>query len=230
MAAVVALGAAGAAGAATALLVESDPPAPAVPAPTQSVAADPAGRLTLQDAIAAVEPSVVLIRSGSSQGSGTVVTDRGLIVTNEHVISGQTEAQVETADGRIIPAQVVASDAESDLAILRPASPAGSGVSLADEPDAGLRQGDQVFAIGSPFGLKNSVTVGVVSALRRINGRPLIQTDAPINPGNSGGGLFDLRGRFVGVPTEITSLVPGNVGIGHAVTVERVKTLLDQVQ
>jgi len=88
-----------------------------------------------------------------------------------------------------------------------------------------------VFAIGSPFGLRNSVTSGIVSALRTRGrlGLSLIQTDAPINPGNSGGGLFDLRGRLVGIPTSIESPIQGNVGIGYAVPASRVRALLDRV-
>jgi S1-C subfamily serine protease len=88
-----------------------------------------------------------------------------------------------------------------------------------------------VDAIGSPFGLQNTVTAGIVSALGRPGraGQPLIQTDAPINPGNSGGGLFDLRGRLVGVPTSIDSPNGANVGIGFAVPVERVRGLLAKV-
>ena len=89
-----------------------------------------------------------------------------------------------------------------------------------------------MFAIGSPFGLQGTVTVGVVSAVNRTgdSGMPMIQTDTPINPGNSGGGLFDLRGRLVGVPTSINSPVPGNVGIGFAATTENVRRILESVK
>jgi serine protease Do len=91
--------------------------------------------------------------------------------------------------------------------------------------------GDTVFAIGSPFGLQNTVTAGVVSALRRRGrgDRLLIQTDASVNPGNSGGGLFDLRGRLVGIPTSIESPIHGNVGIAFAVPAARVKAFLTRV-
>jgi S1-C subfamily serine protease len=125
----------------------------------------------------------------------------------------------------------VAQDASDDLAVIRPAGAAGPGAALADEPAGGLRLGDTVFAIGSPFGLQNTVTAGVVSAIGRPGrgGQPLIQTDAPINPGNSGGGLFDLRARLVGVPTSIDSPNGANVGIGFAVPVERVRGLLARV-
>jgi S1-C subfamily serine protease len=130
-----------------------------------------------------------------------------------------------------VSAVVVTSDERQDLAILRPTQVVGPGARLAREPDAGLRIGDSVFAIGSPFGLRDTVTAGVVSAVGRTggNGVPMIQTDAPINPGNSGGGLFDLRGRLVGIPTSIAAPIPGNVGIGFAVPASRVQTLLDSV-
>ena len=194
--------------------------------------ADPnGGGLPLPDAINAVEPSVVLIRGDQAQGSGVVTAPRGLVVTNEHVIRGESTVTVVTADEREVQATVVYSDAASDLAVLQPVGAPGPGVTVAPEPDQGLRQGDQVFAIGSPFGLQNTVTVGIVSALGRTGerGQPVIQTDTAINPGNSGGGLFDMRGRLVGIPTEIRSPVQGNVGIGFAVTAQRVREVLDRV-
>lgn len=187
---------------------------------------------SLQDAIASVASAVVQVRTGDGQGSGVVTSPRGLIITNEHVAGADgNEVMVVTADNRRVPATVVASDAANDLAVLRPKGSVGQGARIAPEPDAALRVGDQVFAIGSPFGLMNTVTVGVVSAVSRAGGtgRPMIQTDAPINPGNSGGGLFDLRGRLVGVPTSINSPVPGNVGIGFAVTADQVRRILESV-
>lgn len=208
---------------------ESAPVATNKPVSTSDTA--PSGLLSLPAAISTVEPSVVQVQASGSQGSGVVVSPRDLIVTNEHVVSGQTTVSIITADNRQIQAEVVATDSDSDLAILRPVGPPGPGVQMADEPDGGLRQGDTVFAIGSPFGLRGTVTSGVVSSLGRTGdrGQPVIQTDAPINPGNSGGGLFDLRGRLVGIPTEIRSPVPGNVGIGFAVTTAPIKALLTTV-
>lgn len=227
--AVVALGIAAGAGAVVTQLVSDDTPASTGNIPVKSTADD--GKLSLPNAIAAVEPSVVEVQGSTSQGSGVVVSPRDLIVTNEHVISGETTLTVITADNRQIQAEVIATDTNSDLAILRPIGPPGPGVQMAPEPDGGLRQGDTVFAIGSPFGLRNTVTSGVVSNLGRLGdrGQSVIQTDTPINPGNSGGGLFDLRGRLVGIPTEIKSPVPGNVGIGFAVTTAPIKKLLDSV-
>ncbi|MEW6583510.1 MAG: trypsin-like peptidase domain-containing protein, partial [Actinomycetota bacterium] len=228
--AIAALAAAGGVGALTATLVRD--PAPATDTTgNRPVSTTPTGLLSLPTAIATVEPSVVLIQGGAAQGSGVITAPRGLIVTNEHVVSGETTVTVITADERRIPARVAYTDPSSDLAVLQTTEPPGPGVAVADEPDAGLRQGDQVFAIGSPFGLQNTVTVGIVSALGRRGerGQPVVQTDTAINPGNSGGGLFDMRGRLVGIPTEIRSPVEGNVGIGFAVTAERVRDVLDRV-
>ncbi len=177
-------------------------------------------------------PAVVQVQSSSGQGSGVIVEPSGLVVTNNHVVRGDSTVTLVTSDDRRVPATVVAADERQDLAILRPEGAVGRGAELADETDAGLRQGDRVFAIGSPFGLQGTVTAGVVSAVGRTNeeGVPMVQIDAPINPGNSGGGLFDLRGRLVGIPTSILGPISGNVGIGFAVPVSRVKAMLDSVQ
>lgn len=200
--------------------------------------------LTIQQAVALTEPSVVGVEVPGGQGSGVIIWPNNLIVTNFHVISGgragaeATDARlpdrvtVITADDRRLTAQVVATDARADLAILETVTETGlGGVRLSDGPDAGLVQGDTVFAIGTPFGLQNTVTSGIVSAVGRVNpdGIPTIQTDAPINPGNSGGGLFDLKGRLVGIPTSIGSPIPGNVGIGFAVPANRVAKLLEKL-
>jgi S1-C subfamily serine protease len=171
------------------------------------------------------------VRTAAGQGSGVVLQPRGLVVTNHHVVRDDRSVVLITADDRQVPARVVVDDPSQDLAILEPSSSAGPGAYLAQEPNGGLRIGDAVFAIGSPFGLQNSVTAGVISALNRSGqgGVPMIQTDAPINPGNSGGGLFDLRGRLVGIPTSIAAPISGNVGIGFAVPATRVAELVDRV-
>lgn len=221
----------GIAGAATTYLLDDSPSPQAQSAQVNASSEMPAGG-SLQDAIAAVDGAVVQVRAQGGLGSGVVTSPRGLIITNEHVAGARgDDVMVVTADDRRVPATVVMSDASRDLAVLRPQGEVGQGVQIAPEPDAALRPGDQVFAIGSPFGLQGTVTVGVVSAVNREgdNGTPMIQTDAPINPGNSGGGLFDLRGRLVGVPTSINSPVPGNVGIGFAVTADQVRRALDSV-
>lgn len=228
---------AGAAGGIVARAIDEDPPSTAVvEQPNGSPDAPPiapptTAELPLQDAVTLASPAVVTVRTATGQGSGVITSPRGLVVTNEHVIAGSDGATVITSDGRRVPADVVRADARQDLAILRPSQVVGQGARLAPEPGAGLRPGDTVFAIGSPFGLESTVTAGVVSNVgrSRAGGVPMIQTDAPINPGNSGGGLFDLRGRLVGIPTSIGSPIPGNIGIGFAVPVSRVDTLLTQV-
>lgn len=206
-------------------------PAPVVetPAAISTPSTSSGGNDSIANVVAQATPSVVQVQSSSGQGSGVIVEPSGLVVTNNHVIRGDTTVTLITSDERRVPATVVSADERQDLAILKPEGTLGRGAELADEADGGLRQGDRVFAIGSPFGLQGTVTAGVVSALGRTNeeGVPMIQIDAPINPGNSGGGLFDLRGRLVGIPTSILGPISGNVGIGFAVPVSRVRTMLD---
>jgi putative serine protease PepD len=225
---------AGGVGALTAELVGDDAPAePQVaetPAVTATPQAAPGAEPDLANAVQRVQTSVVQVRTtAGSQGSGVILAPSGLIVTNNHVIRAGGSVSVVTSDGREVPAEVVEADPRQDLAVLRASGAVGQGALLAEEPDGGLRQGDRVFAIGSPFGLQNTVTAGVVSAVGRTNqeGVPMIQIDAPINPGNSGGGLFDLRGRLVGIPTSILGPIPGNVGIGFAVPASRVRELVE---
>ncbi len=190
----------------------------------------------LQSAISRVQGSVVEVRVPSrgflqsgSQGSGVVVRPTGLIVTNHHVVGNAERVEVITASGQSITAHVIERNEGEDLAILRPVSTAGPGVDLVDDSSGPPRNGKTVFAIGSPFGLQNTVTAGVVSAFRTDNGRPVIQFDAPVNPGNSGGGLFDLDGRLVGIPTAIRTPDSGNVGIAFAVPSSRVRALLARI-
>lgn len=189
----------------------------------------------LQTAIRKVQSSVVEVKVnlgyGGSQGSGVIMAGSDLIVTNNHVIDGATgKVEVITAAGQSIPAEIVAKSPSEDLAVLRPDTSAGPGVALSDDSSGPPSSGTSVFAIGSPFGLQNTVTAGVVSAYRNDNGMPLIQFDAPVNPGNSGGGLFDLAGAMVGVPTSIRSPVEGNVGIAFAVPASRVRAILATVK
>ena len=204
----------------------------ATASPPPASQALPNSATSLTDAVRTASPSVVAVRSSFGQGSGVIVDDRGLVVTNHHVIAGDSTVGIETADGRLVSADVVADDPQQDLAVLRPVDDVGPGATIASEPNGGLVVGDQVFAIGNPFGLRNTVTSGIVSFVDRPadGGTPMIQTDAPINPGNSGGGLFDLRGQLVGIPTSIRAPIQGNVGIGFAVPVSRVSALLRRVQ
>jgi serine protease Do len=166
-------------------------------------------------------------------GSGVIVSKDGLIVTNHHVIRNARTARVELPDGRSYEATYVGGDPDSDLAILRVPAQNLPYAELGDS-DA-LKVGQLAIAIGSPFGnmLEGpSVTVGVVSALRRTLQGPgapiegLVQTDAPINPGNSGGALLDSSGRVIAINTAI---IPHAQGIGFAVPVNRVRDVLEQV-
>jgi putative serine protease PepD len=230
---VAALALAGGTGALVGGLVSDDEgaPAPAAETPTAAPSTPPAvgADADLASVVARVRSTVVQVRTtAGSQGSGVILDPSGLIVTNNHVIEAGGSVSVVTSDGREVPAEVLEADPRQDLAILRPQGAVPQGAELAEEPDGGLRQGDRVFAIGSPFGLADTVTAGVVSAVGRTNreGVPMIQIDAPINPGNSGGALFDLRGRLVGIPTSIIGPIPGNVGIGFAVPASRVRELV----
>lgn len=205
-------------------------PAASADNPTRPVAAsDGSGGPRLQDAVRTAGPSVVEVRAGFGQGSGVIVEPQGLIITNYHVVRGQTRVEIRTASGASLPAEVVNTDEFQDLAVLRPAGDAGPGIPLVDASSGTPEIGAPVFAIGSPFGLQNTVTAGVVSAFRDDDGRPVIQFDAPVNPGNSGGGLFDLEGRLIGIPTSIKSPIPGNVGLGFAVPASRVREMLARV-
>lgn len=160
-------------------------------------------------------------RRTQSAGSGVVVdAGNGYIVTNNHVIDGADEISVGFSDGRTLQAELIGRDPQVDLALLRVAADNLVAIQFADS--AALRVGDFVVAIGNPFGLNQTVTSGIVSALGRsglgIEGyEDFIQTDAPINPGNSGGALVDLRGDLVGINTAIYAPSGGNVGIGFAI-------------
>ncbi len=225
---------AGVAGGLTVKALDDDPAAPVAEQTTEATTTRTALEMPQSDdlatAVARVSPTVVQVQTDAgSQGSGVIVEPSGLIVTNNHVIRGADRVTLLTQDERRVPATVVTADQRQDLAILKPDGPVGRGAELAGE-GAALDQGDRVFAIGSPFGLQNTVTAGIVSNTGRVNpqnGVPMIQIDAPINPGNSGGGLFDLDGRLIGIPTSILGPISGNVGIGFAVPVSRVRALLD---
>lgn len=168
-----------------------------------------------------------------SAGSGVILdADEGIVITNNHVIKGADEVQVSLIDGRTFVAEVKGTDPELDVAVLQIDAEDLSDVTLADSN--GLEVGDFVVAIGNPFGLGQTVTTGVVSALGRtglgIEGyENFIQTDASINPGNSGGALVDLSGRLVGINTAIIAPAGGNVGIGFAIPVHMVEASMAQI-
>ena len=160
-------------------------------------------------------------RESSGLGSGVIVSADGFILTNNHVIDAADQIEVALNDGRKFPARVVGRDPESDLAVLR-IDGAGELSPLTFAPNESLRVGDVVLAIGNPFGVGQTVTMGIVSGLGRstlgINTfEDYIQTDAAINPGNSGGALVDIEGNLVGINTAIYSNSGGSLGIGFAI-------------
>jgi len=168
----------------------------------------------------------------SSLGSGVIVSPAGYILTNHHVVEAADEIEVALPDGKKLLAKVVGNDPDTDLAVLRVNADKLPAISfgLSDE----LRVGDVVLAIGNPFGVGQTVTSGIVSALGRsglhINTfENFIQTDAAINPGNSGGALVDARGDLVGINTAIYSRSGGSMGIGFAIPVSTAKMVLEQI-
>lgn len=172
-------------------------------------------------------------RVQQSLGSGVVLdAENGYIITNHHVIDGAHEIAVNTYDGRTLQASLVGSDPETDIAVLKVEQDNLRALPLSDS-DA-LRVGDFVVAIGNPFGLGQTVTSGIVSAIGRsglgIEGyEDFIQTDASINPGNSGGALVNLRGELVGINTAILSKSGGNVGIGFAIPINMAREIMSQL-
>ncbi|RFC62354.1 DegQ family serine endoprotease [Fulvimarina endophytica] len=161
-------------------------------------------------------------RIESSLGSGVIVDPSGLVVTNNHVIADADEVRISFADGREFETEILLKDAKVDLAVLRIEGGEGTFPTVGFGNSDGLEIGDLVLAIGNPFGIGQTVTNGIVSALARTHLSPgdpgvFIQTDAAINPGNSGGALIDMRGRLIGVNTAIFSKSGGSNGIGFAI-------------
>ena len=170
-----------------------------------------------------------------SLGSGVLIDPSGLVVTNNHVIEGADQVKVSLADKREFEAEIVLKDARSDLAVLRIGDKRErfAAIDLADS-DA-LQVGDVVLALGNPFGVGQTVTHGIVSAVARTqvgitDYQFFIQTDAAINPGNSGGALVDLSGRLVGINTAIFSRSGGSQGIGFAIPVNMVRGVISSAQ
>ena len=168
----------------------------------------------------------------SSLGSGVIVSTSGYVITNHHVVEAADEIEVALADGKKLLAKVVGNDPETDIAVLRVNSENLPAITFGSS-DA-LRVGDVVLAIGNPFGVGQTVTSGIVSALGRtglgINTfENFIQTDAAINPGNSGGALIDASGNLVGINTAIFSRSGGSMGIGFAIPVSTAKVVLEQI-
>jgi serine protease Do len=171
-------------------------------------------------------------RRENSLGSGFIIDPAGIVVTNNHVISGADDIDVTMTDGRTFPAEIIGRDEATDLAVLRIASDDPLPAVTFGDSDS-LRIGDWVLAIGNPFGLGGSVSLGIVSAMNRnIGAGPydsFIQTDAAINRGNSGGPLFDLAGNVVGVNTAILSPSGRSVGVGFAIPAATAETIVSQL-
>lgn len=169
----------------------------------------------------------------SGLGSGVIVSPEGLILTNNHVIEAADGVEVALNDGRKFEAKLIGRDPETDLAVLKIESAAPLSAITLSAPES-LRIGDVVLAIGNPFGVGQTVTMGIVSALGRTRlgistFENYIQTDAAINPGNSGGALVDANGHLVGINTAIYSRSGGSLGIGFAIPVSLAQTVLEQI-
>ncbi len=188
--------------------------------------ADPLFKFFFGDQPPEEEPS-------SSLGSGVLVSPEGLILTNHHVISDADSIDVALSDGRKVKAQVIGSDPETDIAVLKiEAKQLPTPITLGKVES--VHVGDVVLAIGNPFGVGQTVTSGIVSALGRdhvgINTfENFIQTDAAINPGNSGGALIDTRGNLIGINTAIYSNNGGSMGIGFAIPINLAKQVMESI-
>ena len=178
-------------------------------------------------------PDVPRERISQSLGSGVIVdAEAGYVLTNNHVIAGADDISVTLSDGRNFEAEVIGTDPDTDLAMIRIPAEGLQALPFADS--SRLRVGDFVVAVGNPFGLGQTVTSGIVSALGRTGFRGLefqnfIQTDASINPGNSGGALINLRGELVGINSAIFTPSGGNVGIGFAIPSAMARHVMDQL-
>ncbi|MEU8249245.1 trypsin-like peptidase domain-containing protein [Nonomuraea sp. NPDC048916] len=215
-------------------------------------------QLTVAEVAEKVQPSVVMIQGSTGEGSGVVLSDDGLILTNNHVVAGAGQGggqmTVKFSDGKTAKASVVGTDPATDLAVIKAEGMSGLIAATLGDSDQ-LKVGDAVLAIGSPLGLDGSVTAGIVSALDRtltVGGEQeqqlppgwgqrgqagqattiggAIQTDAAINPGNSGGALVDAAGRLIGINTAIaTGGGTGNIGVGFAIPINTAKQVSDQL-
>lgn len=167
-----------------------------------------------------------------SLGSGVIVSREGFVLTNSHVVDGVSEIQVTLNDGRTVPGKIVGADPETDLAVVRIAATGLTPITFGQSDQ--VRVGDIVLAIGDPFSVGQTVTMGIVSAVGREIGAAnpfgsFIQTDAAINPGNSGGALVDVNGNLVGINTLIYSRSGGYQGIGFAIPVGLARRVMEQI-
>lgn len=214
---------------------------PAVSAPVELPQANAPSAGAQQGSVAAaaasVLPGVVSVRAGRATGSGFAIDQQGHVVTNAHVVEGARDVSLVLSNGRRVDANIIGVDANNDLAVLQVTGNVEGLRALTLGRSSQLRVGDPVLAVGSPLGLEGTVTAGIVSAVDRQarfgdngNRQSAIQTDAAINPGNSGGPLVNAAGQVVGVNTAIatmgTSSRSGNIGIGFAIPVDRMTTIV----
>jgi len=177
----------------------------------------------VEDLVAGAIDAVVMVEAGQSRGTGFFVAPT-LVITNAHVVGQHASVTLRLEGGAAVAARVERLSPETDLALLRVPSPRPASAVLPLGSSRGLRAGQEVIVIGSPLGLRNTVTRGIVSALRNANGVLLVQTDAAINPGNSGGPLLDRQGRVIGVAT----LKQGDAeSLGFAVAIDHAQALID---
>lgn len=224
---------------------ESKPEGPVRPAALEPTAAP----FDFRAAAKKVNPSVVSIdrynrvqtsffsdetrETETGQGSGVIIDKTGIIVTNNHVVEGAEKVKVRLNDNRTLTAKVLGTDPRSDLAVIKIDAPNLSPIELGQANS--VEVGEWVLAVGNPLGFANTVSVGVVSSLKRsvpVGGNGLvdaIQTDAAINPGNSGGALCDDQGRLIGINSAIATPSQGSVGIGFAIPIDRVKTVASDI-
>jgi S1-C subfamily serine protease len=223
-------------------VVRIDATPPTLPTPADPLEAES----TLEALYEQVLPGVVSIQTGQSEGSGFVFDSDGHVVTNQHVVEGTSEVEVAFASGFKAYGTVIGSDADADIAVIKVDAPADQIHPLAIGDSSTLNVGEQVVAIGNPFGLSGTMTLGIVSALGRtqtahidpesggsFSTADIIQTDAAINPGNSGGPLFNLQGEVVGVNqsirTESFNGTTGNAinsGVGFSISINLVKRIV----
>jgi len=214
----------------------------------QGVSANSDGSADWQAVAATVSPSVVAINvqvaQGEAAGSGVILDAEGHILTNNHVVDGAQQVSVLLADGRIYEAQVVGTDATTDLAVIQISDPPADLAPATLGTSGDLAVGESVMAVGNPLGLDNTVTTGIISALDRpvtassetsanTTVTNAIQIDAAVNPGNSGGPLFDSQGLVIGITSSIATLSggseSGSIGLGFAIPIDLAATIANQL-
>jgi S1-C subfamily serine protease len=184
-----------------------------------------------------VDRFFMMQREAEGSGSGAVLDQQGHIITNYHVIDGARKIDVTLASNAVYPAELVGGDKEHDIAVLKIEAPAEELFPISLGASDNLRVGQRVYAVGNPFGWDGTMTTGIISSLNRdlpsrVEGRlmqALIQTDAAMNPGNSGGPLLDSNARMIGMCVAIASRSGQNSGIGFAIPIDRIKSILPEL-